>query len=176
MFSGVSKSIVFLFVFICSALPIAAYELPKIHRHVAVNLGSHHLNADRKFNEINPGIGIGLAAELGRADGEFALEIGQYKNSLSTQSAYITTSMDAELLELSEHLKFRAGLFFGFAHYPGDANKFKNRGVPTIGNWVMAAGIQTTLRMNNRYDFRVRVLPAGDVADALFTMQVAIRF
>jgi len=136
----------------------------------------HHLNASRDFNEFNPGIGIGITGKIGSGSTEFGLEAGQYKNSLSNQSYYLIASADTEVLSVSEDLKVRMGGFTGFARYPETANKFKNHGVPTVGDWVLAIGLQTTFRVADTYDLRLRVMPAGNVADALFTAQLAVHF
>lgn len=147
-----------------------------IRPHLTFNLASHHLNASRNFNEVNPGLGIGLTGPIADGRTEFGLELGQYKNSLNTQSYYVMAALDVEIAELSPNVALRIGGFSGFAHYSEAANKFKGHGVPTLGNWVMAVGLQTTLRLADTYDLRLRVMPAGNVADALLTAQLAVRF
>ncbi len=154
----------------------SAFELSAARPHLTFNLASYHHNATEDFNEVNPGIGIGVTFEDKRFGGELGFEAGQYKNSLNSNSYYLTTSYDWEVADLGNDVKVRLGGFTGASHYPGDANKFKDRGVPTLGNWVLVAGAQATVRVNDTYDVRLRVLPAGDVADALFTMQVGFRF
>jgi len=144
--------------------------------HLTFNLASLHLNASRDFNEFNPGIGIGLTAPVGTGPSEIGVEAGQYRNSLGDQSYYVMASFDAQIASLTPNMALRLGAFSGFARYPGTANKFKNHGVPTIGDWVLAVGLQTTLRIADTYDVRLRVMPAGNVADALFTAQMAVRF
>lgn len=154
----------------------SANESFKIRPHVAINLGSYHLNASRDFNETNSGFGLGFTMPSGIGASEFGLEIGQYKNSINTQSQYIMSSLDTEVAKFTPSTALRLGIFGGFARYPGASNKFKNSGVPTFGDWVMAAGAQATLRIDDTYDLRLRVMPAGNVADALVTLQLAIRF
>ncbi len=151
-------------------------ELTEVRPHLTFNVGSYHHNAIQDFNEINPGIGAGLTFAIANPDIEIDFEVGQYKNSLSEQSVYVMSSLDAEVWEVSENLSLRMGGFMGFAHYPGERNKFEGRGVPTIGNWVMGAGAQVTLRVQDNTDLRMRIMPAGDVADVLLTMQVARYF
>lgn len=148
----------------------------KLRPHVAINLASHHLNASRDFNQTNSGLGFGFTTPSGIGASEFGLEIGQYRNSVDRQSHYIMSSLDTEVAAITSSTALRLGVFAGFAHYPGDANKFRNSGVPTFGNWVLAAGGQATLRIDDTYDLRLRVMPAGKIADALFTLQLAIRF
>ena len=144
--------------------------------HLAFNLGSHHLNASRDFNEFNPGIGIGQPGPIGTGTSQLGVEAGQYKNSLGDQSYYLMASFDAQIASITPNVALRMGGFSGFARYKGTANKFKNHGVPTIGDWVLAVGLQTTLRVADTYDLRLRVMPAGNVADALFTALMAVRF
>ena len=154
----------------------SALDLSKGRPHLTFNLASYHHNASQDFNEINLGIGVGLTFADGPLGGELGVEVGQYRNSLERNSYYISGSLDWEVGRLSDDVALRLGGFGGTSHYPGDASKFKNRGVPTIGNWVLVAGAQATVRINDTYDVRMRIMPAGDVADALFTLQAGIRF
>lgn len=178
MFRSVAFTFGYLVIFALFTLNqmASAQDFSKFRPHVAINLASYHLNSSKDFNEINPGIGIGFTTPSGLGRSEFGLEVGQYKNSINSQSYYVMGSLDAEVARITPNVAIRMGGFAGFSHYPGDARKFKDRGVPTIGNWVMAAGLQTAVRVNDTYDLRIRVMPAGDVADALFTAQIAIGF
>jgi len=153
-----------------------ALDWPQARPYLVVNLASYHLNASQNFNEINPGIGIGVTLPDQMMGGELGLEIGQYRNSLDSGSYYATGSYDWQVADFGGDVALRMGAFAGASHYPGDAAKFKNRGVPTIGNWVIVGGAQATVRIDDTYDVRLRVLPAGKVADALFTLQMAVRF
>lgn len=150
-----------------------AFELTETRPHLTLNVGSYHVNASQDFNEFNPGIGAGLTFGIRNPNIEIDVEVGQYRNSLSDNSVYVMAAWDAQIARLSSNVTWRAGTFFGFSHYPGDSSRLKGRGVPTIGNWVMGAGLQSSLRLNDTTDLRVRVMPAGNVADALFTMQLA---
>lgn len=156
--------------------PASAVDWTNGRPHLTFNLASYHLNASRDFNEINPGIGIGVTFPDDILGGELGFEVGQYRNSLDSNSYYATGSYDWQIAEFSQDVTLRMGGFAGASHYPGDAEKFKNRGVPTIGNWVLVGGAQATVRIQDTYDIRLRVLPAGDVADALFTLQMGVRF
>ena len=178
MFRRVSSLLVFSFVFMVFTLAqlASANENHEIRSHLTFNLASHHLNASRNFNEINPGIGIGITGPSGLGASEFGIEAGQYRNSLDDQSYYVTASLDTEVVAISPNVTLRMGGFGGFAHYSESANKFKDHGVPTIGDWVMAIGLQTTLRIADKYDLRLRVMPAGHVADALLTAQISVRY
>ncbi len=178
MLRSVRLVVVYLFVFMVFTLGqmASADEQNGIRPHLTFNLGSHHLNATRDFNEVNPGIGIGITGPSGLGRSEFGLELGQYKNSLNNQSYYVMGSLDTEIARLGPDMALRLGGFAGLARYPSNANKFKDHGVPTFGDWVLAAGLQSTLRINDTYDLRLRVMPAGSVADALITAQISIRF
>jgi len=154
--------------------PAAAFELS--HTHIAVNLASYHHNASRTFNERNPGLGLGATFALPSINAETTFEAGAYYNSIETTSYYVTGSTDFQVAEMGSAAALRLGAFTGFAHYPEEALKFAGSGVPSIGNWVIVGGAQATLRVNNRHDLRVRVIPAGSVADAIFTFQIATHF
>lgn len=164
------------FVMFSAAAYAGNFSLSEGRTHISFNIASYHLNASRDFNEVNPGIGIGRSFRLGETNAEIDAEIGIYKNSLERQTIYAMTSLDTRVARLGSAATLRMGVFSGLAHYPGDTNKFKKQGVPTIGNWVMAVGGQAALRINDRHDLRVRVMPAGKVADALFTLQIVTRF
>ena len=154
----------------------AALDWSQARPHLTFNMASYHLNASQNFNEVNPGIGLGVTVPDDVLGGEFGLEVGQYRNSLNRGSYYATGSYDWQVADFGNNVALRLGGFAGASHYPGDAAKFKNRGVPTIGNWVIVGGAQATVRIDDTYDMRLRILPAGKVADALFTFQMAIRF
>jgi|GEM_PF-1153262 len=175
-FVPVFLGFVFVFMNFAMAHAASAGEKSGFRPHLTFNLASYHHNSSRDFNEINPGLGIGITGPSGLGTSEFGIEAGQYRNSLSDQSYYITTSLDVQILSISPNVALRMGGFSGFAHYSGSANKFKKHGVPTIGDWVLALGAQTTLRIADKYDLRLRVMPAGSVADALFTAQMSVRY
>ena len=176
MFGRVWFSVAYAFVFMvfCMAQMASAADTSSWRPHITFNLGSHHLNANRDFNEFNPGLGVGLSKEF--SGFELSGEIGQYHNSLDEQSQYAMASVDREIARFGQRTAWRMGGFAGFARYPSSSNKFKDHGVPTFGDWVLGVGLQTTFRFDDKYDLRLRVMPAGHVADALFTAQFSIRF
>ncbi len=177
MLRSVTKATVFAIVFAIFVLAQMATATAQTWRpHLTFNVASYHLGATRDFNEVNPGFGFGVTGPSPIDAFELGLEAGNYKNSLDNQSYYIMGSLDTEVAQLSKNIAVRLGGFAGFSRYPTGANKFKDHGVPTIGDWVMAAGLQSTLRISDDYDVRLRVMPAGNVADALFTLQLAVRF
>lgn len=174
--TGISRFLAVAVAFLSLSTMANAFDLSSGRAHVTANLASYHLNSSREFNEINPGLGLGMTFQLGRGHAELDIEGGYYRNSLNRGTYYVMSAIDTQVAQISDNVQFRMGLFGGLAHYPGDASKFKDRGVPTFGNWVMAAGAQATLRLNDSYDLRLRVMPAGKVADALFTLQIAAYF
>ena len=176
VFQLLSVVVLFLSLTVAATGSANAFDLSQGRMHVTANIGSYHLNASREFDEVNPGLGLGMSFALNDRGTEFDAEVGYYRNSLGGGSYYVMGAFDTTVAEISPRTSIRMGVFGGLAHYPGDASKFKNRGVPTFGNWVMAAGAQATLRIDDRYDLRMRVMPAGKVADALFTLQVAAYF
>ncbi len=165
-----------LVLFVAFARGALATELVDIRPHLTVNIGSYHLNASQDFNEVNPGLGVGLTFGIANPNIELDIEIGQYRNSLSDNSVYIMGAWDTQIAKLSPNLTWRAGSFIGVSHYPGDSSRLKGNGVPTFGNWVMGGGLQTSLRLNDDTDLRMRIMPAGKIADALFTLQAARYF
>ena len=166
----------FAFMAFCLAQMASAQNTDGFRPHVTVNLGSYHHNPSRDFNEFNPGFGFGVTGPAGLPSTELGAEIGQYKNSLNEQSYYLMGSLEREAFAITSAMRLRLGVFAGFARYAGSANKFKGHGVPTIGDWVLGLGLQSTLRMSDTYDLRLRAMPAGHVADALFTAQLAVRY
>ena len=160
---------------LASATQVLAFDTSSMRPHITLNIASHHLNASDTFEESNPGIGVGFTVPVDEQGSEFGLEVGQYRNSIRSNSVYVMGSLDTPVASLSSAADLRLGVFGGVARYPGATKKFKS-GVPTMGDWVLAAGGQATVRIREDYDVRMRVLPAGNVADALFTLQVAYRF
>lgn len=155
--------------------PASAIEETKTVRpYLAFNLASNHIGAARAYNEINPGIGFGLAFSVGR--GEISPEIGAYKNSFSRRSTYAAVTYDLPVAELSPTTELRLGGFLGLVHYPGDTQKFRDGGAIMVGDAVMLAGISATWRQNDRTDLRLRIMPGGSAAKALVTLQLGIRY
>ena len=153
-----------------------AFEWSNARPHLTFNLASHHLNAQQEFNEFNPGLGVGVSVPNHDRSSELALEVGQYKNSLNRQSIYATASIDRSVWMINANSEVRFGAFGAFAQYDRSAASLKKRGVPSVGDWVVAVGAQVNLRISDTNDLRLRIMPAGDIADALFTLQTTIRF
>ena len=134
------------------ATTVRAFDTSHFRPHVTVNLGSKHINASRDFNEVNPGFGIGVSAPVADGKYEMAVELGQYRNSVNGNSTYVVGSLDTEAAALSRRTKVRLGGFAGVVRYPGLSDKFTS-GIPSVGDWVAAGGVQATVRVDDTYDF-----------------------
>lgn len=152
----------------------SAFELGGLQPHVTFTLGSHHLNADEHFNERNPGIGIGFTLPARNSEWIYGLEIGQYRNSHYETSQYILGSIERPVAKLGPQTTLKLGLMAGVARYSEHARSLGEKGIPTIGDWILAGGATAAINHRDRVEFRVGVLPAPGVADALFTFQLRI--
>lgn len=161
---------------VLGAATMAIADTSPIRPHVAFNLGSKHVGAARHFDEFNPGIGIGFTLPVDARGSEVGAEMGQYHNSVGGNSVYGTGSLDTPVTDLGARAQLRLGAFAGLAHYANARTKFSGGGVPMIGDWVVVGGAQATIRIDDTYDIRARVLPAGSAARALFTLQLAVRY
>ena len=173
---GFALALVLLTVLLTTATLARAFELTEARPYVAVNIASYHHDAAQNFEETNPGLGLGFTLPVNTSGAEVAAEVGRYRNSVGGQSTYATAALDAPVAALGHSTQIRLGAFGGMAHYKNASTKFAGGGVPMIGDWVVVGGAQATLRINDSYDIRARVLPAGKAAQALFTLQVAARF
>ena len=171
----VALGMVCLTILLVGATVALSANISDLRGQAVINLGSRHLGASEDFQEFNPGLGLGAFLPVFEGRAVAAGEIGFYRNSLDRISVYATGSLDTAILA-AQRTELRIGLFGGLANYPDDAEKFGDTGVPTIGSVVVVGGAQATLRFDDRVDFRVRVVPAGNVADAILTGQIAIRF
>lgn len=153
-----------------------AFSAENLRPHVAFNLASHHIGATRDFEEFNPGVGIGFTLPVGARGFEIAAEVGQYHNSVGRNSVYATGSLDVAVAQIAPRAQLRLGGFGGFAYYQNASDKFKGGGVPMIGDWLVIGGAQATVRIDDTYDIRLRALPAGKAANAILTLQLAVRF
>ena len=152
-----------------------AFEFADLRAQAVLNIGSRHVGTSYEFEEFNPGLAVGAFAPVFGGSAEVASEVGFYRNSLGRTSIYATGSIDTQVLG-NDRTQLRLGAFAGLANYPDDARKFADSGVPTLGSVVLIGGAQATMRFDDRLDFRVRALPAGNVADVILTGQIAIRF
>jgi len=95
---------------LCVAGPLAAETSDhKAYRpYLAFNIASAHMGTDVDYNELNTGVGIGLAFAMARG-GEISAEIGTYKNSFSTYSTYTAVTYDLPVAQLGERTELRLG-------------------------------------------------------------------
>lgn len=114
-------------------VPVKAQEMSIIGHGFSKHLENHN------FNERN--YGIGLRYEKG----EYALQLGNYHNSLRKNSFY--AGMDWSLIHsnITGCLNFESGLYFGVA------TGYKYNVTPM-------AGVQTAFRCKNVF-IRVRTMP-----------------
>ena len=156
--------------------PVAqAADLSDARFHITANIASYHYEAAQNFEETNPGLGFGFTLPISASGAEIGAEIGRYRNSVGGWSNYATASYDTPVAQ-TRSAALRLGVFSGMAHYDDASSKFAGGGVPMVGDWVVVAGAQATVRIDEDYDIRVRALPAGKAAKVLFTLQVAHRF
>lgn len=115
---------------------------------VSFLLGSHHVNAQRDFQEFNPG--VFLTWERG-----LSYSAGAYYNSYKGVSPIVAVGYDVQVAR-----DFDVGAFFAVAVYPGDGDEFK----VSAGDVVPLVGLQA--RYQNVF---VQFIPSdGEALDALF--------
>ncbi|QGX99319.1 hypothetical protein EI983_14010 [Roseovarius faecimaris] len=130
-----------------AALPLAAEADPD---RVSILLGSHHINATRDFQEINPGV------ILTWQQSALGYSLGAYYNSYEDISVLGALSYGVEIAP-----EFELGVFGGLAWYPGEGDQFDH----SIGDAVPLVGVQT--RYRNAF---VQLIPAdGGTLDGLVT-------
>lgn len=130
-----------------ASLPLVAQADPD---RVSILLGSHHINAKRDFQEINPGVILTWERQ------RLGYSVGTYYNSYKDISVLGAVSYGVELAP-----ELELGVFGGLAWYPGEGGQFDH----SIGDAVPLAGVQT--RYRNAF---VQVIPAGGNAlDGLVT-------
>lgn len=120
---------------------------------VSVLFGSHHVNASRSFEEVNPGVFVTWE------NPRLHWTVGAYRNSYGRASVSATVALPV--------LRWREGeasLFAGAALYPKDGRTF---GVH-VGDVVPLAGVQ--VRHQNMF---MQVIPLdGNLADAVVSVGV----
>lgn len=166
----------FTIVFVLSGVAFQAHANP-VKFHVMANIASYHLGASTEFNEVNPGIAIGVSRVIGqKTSWELGGEIGFYNNSYNEITRYALANADFRLSRISPSSEIRAGAFLGLFEYPTVINYANDRGIPTIGNFIMVPGIAAMVRFDSGYDFRVKVAPGGAKSDAIFSLQFVRTF
>ncbi len=133
-----------------AAVPAAAAPPDRISLH----LGSHHIGAEREFEEVNPGIFFTW-------DRRLSYTFGAFRNSYGDLSVAATVAYP---LILEPH--YRLDVFAGWANYPGEGRDFWI----SYGDVVPVAG----LRFHYRNLF-VQFLPAdGDIVDGIVSFGVSL--
>ena len=116
---------------------------------ISVLLGSHHVNAEVDYNEVNPGL-------IATWEREFDYSVGVYYNSYNAISPMVAVGYNWELADYLE-----VGLFGGVAYYGDDADSF----TVSAGGLVPLGGAQ--LRYKNAF---MQLIPAGgEDVDAVIT-------
>ena len=136
---------------------------------------SLHVNPDRDFNEFNPGIGVGSEAPFRRSDYVFGLEAGRFRNSLEEGTSYAAAYVERKFAPVRS-TSIGLGAFFAYAEYPNEVQRAEDNGFITFGDFVPVAGLQATVPTIGSHEFRVRLTPGLEDADALLTLQSNFRF
>lgn len=141
------------------------------------NVASYHVNARHDFNEINPGIGIGVSTTLGAKENwEIGVELGFYKNSYSERTRYGLVGVDYKIAQISDHAELRLGAFVGLFEYPNAVSFAERMGMPTVDDFIAVPGITSSVRFDSGHDVIFKLVPASSKADAIVSMQVGYRF
>jgi len=117
-----------------SLAPVKAQEVSIIGHGFSKHLKNHH-----NFNETNYGVGLRYEKN------EYALQLGNYHNSLRKNSFYAGIDWSPIHSNITGCLNFESGLYFG------GATGYKYNVIPM-------AGIQTAIRCKNVF-VRVRAMP-----------------
>ena len=104
----------------------------------------------------------------------YGVETGWYRNSQARISQYVVATADRPVLWLREDTQLRLGVIAGLANYHGGAEGFGNKGIPTIGDWLLVGGATVGLRREGAGELRMGIHPAPEIADVLLTFQVRL--
>ena len=139
--------------------------------YVPLGLGSYHANATREFNEFNPSIGIGIQSEGDRV--RYGAEVGIAYNSYEHWGSYGAVFANVRLAEF-DNVSFWGGAFVGLAEYPNLINYAEKKGIPTVGDHIMVAGL-TGIAEFERFSFVVNVIPFGEAMSGVAIFKIQIR-
>lgn len=109
---------------------------------VAINVASHHFDAAQDFEEVNPGLGLGVRQEFGGWRAE--AEVGLYRNSYGDRTIYGVATGERVFG------RFAVGVFAGLAEYPTQVMHARREGVPVIGDFLTVGGLSATAELNSR--------------------------
>jgi len=159
---------------VCVAVPAGAVDWSELRPHLTFNLASHHAGATQRYNEKNTGLGFGLNVPSDSGNWRYGVELGWYRNSNYQTSAYAVATTDRRVASLAASTDLSVGLVAGLAHYHGGAEGFGKKGIPTLGDWILAGGGSVSIRHNDRTELRMGIHPAPDIADVLLTFQIRV--
>ncbi len=137
---------------------------------IGVSLASKHFDANRNFQEFNPGLTLGLRRPINWHDGEWGIEVGGFQNSYDERSLYAGTWVDWPVAAITRGAEIRLGGFFAYAEYPQLVDEADDIGVVTIGNFVPILSAQAALRIDDRFSLMARFGPG--IEDSLLIVGV----
>ena len=140
--------------------------------YLALNLGSHHINATRAFNEANIGVGAGIRWGDGIRAG---LSGGVFLNSYSHWSTYVAADLDFRVID-TDGLDVYAGAFVSLVDYPNLVGYADKRGIPRVGSHIMIAGLEASLVPERGPEWLVRYVPVGDKMSGVASFSLRFPF
>ena len=146
------------------------------YNFATVSHTSQHVGARKSFNEYNPGFGLGSEAPIRRTPYIVGLEAGRYRNSLDDYSSYAATYVERKFAPRRGPSEIGIGAFLGYAEYPSEVQRAKDKGFVTLGDFVPVVGLQATVATVGPHSFRFRVTPGLSQSDAIVTLQSNFRF
>lgn len=149
----------------------AAEPEPEWRFFASASIASHHVGAEQDFEEFNPGITFGAARARWGGAWETGAEIGVFRNSYGDTSPYGGVYVDRRVLDLSEDVNLRLGLFAGYADYPQLVDEAEDNGALVVGDFVPIISGQASLRVADALEFRTRFGPGLEDAEAIFAFQ-----
>lgn len=161
---------------VINAQSVRAFDPDRLRPTLMLTVSSWHINATHDFNETNPGFSLGAVYALGKGKTEIGAEVGHYRNSFRDSSDFAHVTLTREVFRPTRNLAIRAGLVAGFATYRHTRQVFARNGAPTTGNCVWFAGVLASARIEDRYEFRSRLIPAGGEVDGLATFEFGFLF
>lgn len=142
----------------------------RAYNYAAITHASHHVNASKEFNEVNPGLAIGSEAPLMRSRMSLGVEGGRFRNSSDEMTTYGALYGEYGVIK-SNPRALRLGAFTGWAEYPAEAAKNRAEGKWAIGDFIPVIGLQATVPTLGPHEFRLRVTPGLSRSDAIITLQ-----
>ncbi len=142
---------------------------------IGANMASIHINPQKKFNQINPGLFVSATFRAGQRF-EYGIQAGAYVNSYSERTIYTTTYANWHVAQIG-NADVRLGGFVGLYEYPVLSARARAIGWPTVGNYILALGPSMKMRFRNGVDFTVAFLPVKTKeTTGVFTFQLSMPF